>query len=356
MLWFFADHGGFRLQIGETTKPPYPLFPPYHIAPFPQRLRWSPTNLPSLQSLQPLDADTLRKGYGSAGYTTLLSLPSSTMTSFSSPYSSCSSMGQSMNSVTTNAVNDFVFRRPSVLALFEPSPRGQMDSRIQRCDTPTPFGEEHGDYESICNCDATMREGICNCGPVNGICNCNNLGDKNPSSMDDLYNYNNLVDNESPSKNKICNCTHLVDKKSSSRQATCNCNFNKTGSSKMNISDDADRKQLPRETINKNMINIILAYENSASSLGMVDASEGSDRLEDSFEDRSSSSSESSDADSVQSVIIRQRVDQRGRVSASDISRVEKKLFRCDKDSETDASTDSIVTEHRVLYSEYLWL
>lgn len=122
----------------------------------------------------------------------------------------------------------------------------------------------------------------------------------------------------------------------------------------MNISEDADRKQLPRETINKNMINIILAYENSASSLGMIDASEGSDHLEDTFEDRSSSSSESSDADSVQSVIIRQRVDQRGRVSASDISRVEKKLFRCDKDSETDTSTDNVVTEQRVLYSEYL--
>lgn len=339
------------MQIGEAKKPSYPLYPPYHIAPFPQRLRWSPTNLPSLQSLQPLDADTLRKGYGSAGYTTLLSLPSSTMTAFSSPYSSCSSMGQSTNSVTTNAVDDFVFRRPSVLALFEPSPRGQTN---QRCDTPTPFGEELSDYESICNCDVTLqhpREGVCNCDTVNkssfGERNFNNLGDKNTPSMANYYN--NLVENESSSQNKIGNCTHLVDKKSaSSRQATCSCNFNSKTQSNIDVAA-ADSKQLPRETINKNMINIILAYENSASSLGRMEGI--SDHLEDSL---SSSSSESSDADSVQSVIIRQRVDQRGRVSASDISRVEKKLFRCDTSSETDASTDSVVTEQRVLYSEYL--
>ncbi|GIX96006.1 uncharacterized protein CDAR_378051 [Caerostris darwini] len=261
-----SDHGGFRMQIGESTKAGFPPFAPYHIPPFPQRLRWSPANLPSLQSLQPLDVDTLRKGYGSAGYTTLLSLPSST-TSFSSPFSSCSSAGQSFNSVTTNAVNDFVFRRPSVLALFEPS-RPQEEGR--RCDTPTPFAES-------------------------------------------------------------------LDTDSSS---VCNCNI---------------QESLPRESISKNMINIILAYDNpSSSNTDEVVTSESNEPMEESFEDRSFSSSESSDADSVQSVIIRQRVDQRGRVSASDISRVEKKLFRCDKDSETDASSDSVVTEQRVIYSEYL--
>ncbi|GBM14366.1 hypothetical protein AVEN_55356-1 [Araneus ventricosus] len=258
-----SDHGGFRMQIGETTKVGFPPFAPYHVPPFPQRLRWSPAHLPSLQSLQPLDVDSLRKGYGSAGYTTLLSLPSST-TSFSSPFSSCSSAGQSFNSVTTNAVNDFVFRRPSVLALFEPS-RTQQEGR--RCDTPTPFAESLDTDGSICNCSMVTE-------------------------------------------------------------------------------------QEPSETISKNMINIILAYENPSSS-ARDDAvtSESNEQMEESFEDRSSSS-ESSDADSVQSVIIRQRVDQRGRVAASDISRVEKKLFRCDKDSETD--TDNVISEQRVIYSEYL--
>ncbi|GFR00562.1 uncharacterized protein TNCT_564222 [Trichonephila clavata] len=262
-----SDHGGFRMQIGETTKAGFPPFPAYHAPPFPQRLRWSPANLPSLQSLQPLDVDSLRKGYGSAGYTTLLSLPSST-TSFSSPFSSCSSAGQSFNSVTTNAVNDFVFRRPSVLALFEPS----RTQEGRRCDTPTPFAENQDTDTDGCHCSIV-----------------------------------------------------------------------------------SDQESFPRETISKNMINIILAYENpSTSTPEDVGTSENNEQMEESFEDRSSSSSESSDADSVQSVIIRQRVDQRGRVSASDISRVEKKLFRCDRDTETDSSTDNVVTEQRVIYSEYL--
>ncbi|GFU82886.1 uncharacterized protein TNCV_266831 [Trichonephila clavipes] len=261
-----SDHGGFRMQIGETTKAGFPPFPAYHPPPFPQRLRWSPANLPSLQSLQPLDVDSLRKGYGSAGYTTLLSLPSST-TSFSSPFSSCSSAGQSFNSVTTNAVNDFVFRRPSVLALFEPS----RTQEGRRCDTPTPFAENQDTDTDVCHCSIV-----------------------------------------------------------------------------------SDQESFPRETISKNMINIILAYENpSTSPPEDVGTSESNEQMEESFEDRSSSS-ESSDADSVQSVIIRQRVDQRGRVSASDISRVEKKLFRCDRDAETDSSTDNMVTEQRVIYSEYL--
>ncbi|CAL1277424.1 unnamed protein product [Larinioides sclopetarius] len=259
-----SDHGGFRMQIGEPAKAGFPPFAPYHVPPFPQRLRWSPANLPSLQSLQPLDVDSLRKGYGSGGYTTLLSLPSST-TSFSSPFSSCSSAGQSFNSVTTNAVNDFVFRRPSVLALFEPSRTQQQEGR--RCDTPTPFADSLDTDGSVCNCSMVTE-------------------------------------------------------------------------------------QEPSETISKNMINIILAYENpSSSARDDVVTSESNEQMEESFEDRSSSS-ESSDADSVQSVIIRQRVDQRGRVAASDISRVEKKLFRCEKDSETD--TDNVISEQRVIYSEYL--
>ncbi|KAG8183420.1 hypothetical protein JTE90_023179 [Oedothorax gibbosus] len=407
-----SDHGGLRMRIGETTKPSYPLYAPFP-APFPQRLRWSAANLPSLQSLQPLDAETLRKGYGSAGYTTLLSLPSSA-TTFSSPWSSCSSMGQSVNSVTTNAVNDFVFRRPSVLALFEPQ-------QTKRCDTPTPFAEESGDYESICNCDATMnsrpssRNARCNCnamlngnpGSRDSFCNCNNFGHRSlESSRNDTWNCNNLNDRTVPSRDciceynhfgnstssskgnncncknlgnnslsttdVICNCnqlvdkklpwrnnifnsTRLADKKPLSRQASCSCKFNPIGSPKFTLENNENRK--PQETINKNMINIILAYENpNTSFLGRVDSPENIDQIEENcFEDRSStSSSESSDADSVQSVIIRQRVDQKGRVSSSDISRVEKKLFKCDKDTETKANTDNVVSEQRVLYSEYL--
>lgn len=268
------------MQIGDSSnpKPSFPPFPMYRGPAFPQRLRWSPTNLPSLQSLQPLDLDSLHKSYGSGGYTTLLSLPSST-TSFSSPYSSCSSMSQSVNSVTTNAVDDFVFRRPSVLALFDPQPPKE-DSKTRRyqeedvnvgrrCDTPTPFIEE-----DICSCEST----------------------------DEIV-------------------------------------------------------QSSRDIINKNMINIILAYEDGQSST-QEDSSEAeasvSQGQEESLEDLSSiTSSESSDADSVQSVIIRQRVDQRGRVSESDITIAQRKVIRCNQGSESD-STDSSSSETRIVYSEYL--
>ncbi|KFM62592.1 hypothetical protein X975_04354, partial [Stegodyphus mimosarum] len=231
-----SDHGGFRMQIGEANiaKAGYPPFPPFRAPPFPQRLRWSPANLPSLQSLQPLEVDSLRKGYGSAGYTTLLSLPSST-TSFSSPFSSYSSTGQSLNSVTTNAVDDFVFRRPSVLALFDPPCPKEEETRGRRCDTPTPFINCREEDLDLCQCE--------------------------------------LEDDEKPSA---------------------------------------------RAVINKNMINIILAYEKGSAApdgISELDTSDSTANHEESFD---SSSSESSDADSIQSVIIRQKVDQRGRVSESD--------------------------------------
>lgn len=268
------------MQIGDSnpSKPGFPPFPVYSGPAFPQRLRWSPTNLPSLQSLQPLDIDSLHKSYGSGGYTTLLSLPSST-TSFSSSYSSCSSMSQSVNSVTTNAVDDFVFRRPSVLALFDPQPQKEepmvchLESEVRgrRCDTPTP--------------------------------------------------------------------TPFMD------QEMCNC---------QTPEDVAEAK---REMINKNMINIILAYEKEQSSTqeeaSEAEISENRDS-EEFMEDLSSlTSSESSDADSVQSVIIRQRVDQRGRVSESDITISQRKIIRCNNDSSSD-SLDSSSSEKKIVYSEYL--
>ncbi|XP_054716891.1 ubiquitin carboxyl-terminal hydrolase 34-like [Uloborus diversus] len=257
------------------AKPPFPAFPLYGVPAFPQRLRWSPAHLPSLQSLQPLDADSLNKGhYGSAGYTTLLSLPSSTTsTTFSSPFSSCSSYGKSVNSVTTNAVDDFVFRRPSVLAVFDsppiaPKDRNAAPRRLQeifespppirrhdyavterRCDTPTPFAEM--DREEGCTCDLAT--------------------------------------------------------------------------------------ELPRSVINENMINIILSYDSgdtsTSDSAGMLSSTDRSISP-------TSTSSESSDADSIQSVIIRQRVDQSGRVSNSDISRAERKFVRC-RPSEDDSSSES---------------
>lgn len=280
LFFLFIDHGGFRMQIGDTnnSKLGFPPFPLYRGPGFPQRLRWSPTNLPSLQSLQPLDIDSLHKSYGSRGYTTLLSLPSST-TSFSSPYSSCSSVSQSVNSVTTNAVDDFVFRRPSVLALFDPQPqkeaaRGRQyeeEEKGRRCDTPTPF----------------ISEEICNC-----------------QSAEDISGHSS------------------------------------------------------RDVISKNMINIILAYESSQSSTqedaSETEISDSQGQEEESLEDMSSlTSSESSDADSVQSVIIRQRVDQRGRVSESDITIAQRKVIRCNKDSESD-SLGSSSSEKRIIYSEYL--
>ncbi|GFY61851.1 uncharacterized protein TNIN_314711 [Trichonephila inaurata madagascariensis] len=110
-------HGGFRMQIGETTKAGFPPFPAYHAPPFPQRLRWSPANL--LHS--PLNPRALTFAKGA---------------------------GQSFNSVTTNAVNDFVFRRPSVLALFEPS----RTQEGRRCDTPTPFAENQDTDTDVCHC------------------------------------------------------------------------------------------------------------------------------------------------------------------------------------------------------------
>lgn len=253
------------MQIGEAaaTKPNFLPFPLYRGPVFPQRLRWSPTNLPSLQSLQPLDLDSLHKDYGSGGYTTLLNLPSSS-TSFTSSYSSCSSVSQSVNSVTTNAVDDFVFRRPSVLALFEPQPpKEEEEDRGRRCDTPTPFID-------------TQR----------------------------------------------CSCRTPED--------------------------------VSQDIISKNMINIILAYEKG----DLEEASEAEvstiQSQEESIEDLSSiTSSESSDADSVQSVIIRQRVDQSGRVSESDIVIAQRKIIKCNDDSEYD-SLDSQSSEKKIMYCEYL--
>lgn len=330
-----ADHGGFRMQIGDPNQetksgflPPLVMFPnsggyQLQIPPFqlPQRLRWSPTTMPSLQALQTLpngqpsllksnaldtdlSAQQVINDYGSSGYT-LLSLKSSSSRLFSSPSFSTFSSGSSKQcsedgeSITTDAIDDFVYHgtrgrspRPSVMTIFRSTPEPPPYERNDlppRKDTPTPFINDI-DYSNI-----------------------------------DSSGY-------APKKEGTCNC-------------------------------DCEIKP-ENNTLEKNMINIILTYANSPSrnrrqcTLSSTDCTDDAETVW-ATDERSSSES---DADSIQSVIIRQLVDQQGRVSASAICRAQKKMLQDGKEesdtsdiSQCESATESDSSRsQRIIYSEYL--